>query len=338
MEKQILELKQWIAEQLGTDLFELQPLKGDASFRTYFRVFTGDTTYIAMLAPVETENTTPFVTIARAWQQQGIGVPTIFGWAPDKGFVLLSDFGNTLLSECLQPETVDGYYIQAMQALLTLQKMAPQNLPSFNEKALALELSYFEDWFLNKLLGISLDKIKKPLLAPLFAQLISVCLEQDQVIVHRDYHSRNLMIREDGSLGLIDFQDAVIGPITYDLVSLLKDCYVSWPPERVMAWVTLFYQQLKTDGKLADVSLEQFQQWFHFVGLQRHLKVLGVFSRLKLRDNKPQYIQDMPRIMRYILQVTSSYDNFQGFHQWLEEEVMPTFERVCEEEKKEKVA
>lgn len=324
------ELKRWIALALGNTDFEIQPLKGDASFRTYSRVLTKDKSYIAMLAPVDFEDTHPFVTIARIWQKHGIEVPTIYGWEPSRGFVLLSDFGDTLLSSRLTIETVDSYYFNAMQILLSLQNIQDESLPLFNHQMIRVELSYFEEWFLEKLLGLNIEP-QKAMLEKIFDELILCCVQQDQVTTHRDYHSRNIMIQENGRLGIIDFQDAVRGPITYDLVSLLKDCYVNWPSEKIMAWVNIYYQHLQAQGKIKSLSQAEFYRWFHFVGLQRHLKVLGIFSRLKIRDNKPHYILDMPRIINYVLQVTSSYAIFADFHQWLCDIVVPPLEDVCEE-------
>lgn len=304
--------KQWIGQQLGSDNFTLCPLKGDASFRAYYRVTLDEKSYIVMWAPPEKEQTRPFVEIARAWHHHGLRVPTVHGWEVSQGFVLLSDFGDTLLYDVLTPTSVDDYYQKAMQILPSLQRM--QVAPLFNEDYIRLELSYFKEWFLHRYLSINTDEIST-ILESTFSQLVASNLAQPQVVIHRDYHSRNLMVLNEGNLGIIDFQDAMMGPITYDLVSLLKDCYIDWPTEKVAQWVKSFYDMTP---QAQQVNISEFTQWFDWTGLQRHLKVLGIFARLYLRDNKPNYLNYMPRIMNYVLQVSEKYPSLAPFHHWMQ--------------------
>lgn len=326
--------KEWISNQLGSTAYSLEPLKGDASFRSYYRVKTGDRSYIVMFAPPTQEKTDAFVAIAKAWKHYGLLVPTVWGWEQEQGFVLLSDFGDVLLLDVLDPSTADKSYCEAMQSLLLLQRTnsAEYSLPHFDEAYIGLELSYFQEWFLEKLLGYQFSKENLNLWQDLKSKLVHSMREQPQVTIHRDYHSRNLMLKPEGGLGIIDFQDAMIGPMTYDLVSLLKDCYIHWPVEKVLGWATDFYHMLHQEKQLVQTDLALFLKWFDWAGLQRHLKVLGIFSRLNLRDGKPHYMKDFPRIMQYVLQVTEKYQEFNEFHQWLLAEVTPSLEQRFSQE------
>ena len=307
-------LENWLSLHFGKP-FSMSPLQGDASFRSYFRVWLEDKTYIVMLAPPSRgEQTAPFVTIARGLAQHGLPVPEVLNWDPEQGFVLLSDLGDTLLLDQLNDQSVDGYYSEAMKLLKPLQS-APLQVPVFDETHLRRELSLFRDWFVEKLLGIHLTSAVEKLFEQMNQILIHHFHSQPQVVVHRDYHSRNLMVlNENHQLGIIDFQDAMIGPITYDLVSLLKDCYIDWPREKVCGWVKQFCSSEYDDA--------EFLQWFDAVGLQRHLKVLGIFSRLKLRDNKPGYLKDTPRILNYVLEATKQIAELEPFDHWLREEIV----------------
>ncbi|MCS5710115.1 phosphotransferase [Candidatus Berkiella aquae] len=319
------DFKHWIGESLGTTHFQITALKGDASFRTYYRIQAADKTYIAMLAPPEKEKTDEFVAIARYWESQGLCVPQILAWQQQAGFVLLSDFGDVLLLDTLNEQTVDMSYSLAMQSLLPLQMARPTDyrLPSFGATHVRQELSLFDEWFLGTLLNVVPTENEQQLLENTYHQLIQVVTEQPQVVIHRDYHSRNIMVLPNHHLGIIDFQDAMIGPITYDLVSLLKDCYIAWPLTRVHHWAHDFYNMLHKQKRIKDVSAEQFIEWFDCVGLQRHLKVLGIFSRLKFRDNKASYLHDIPRIMDYVLAITEQYSFLTEFDSWLKQSVLP---------------
>ncbi len=329
MENFELNLRQWISQQLGTHEFQFNALPGDASFRAYFRIRQGANSYIAMLAPPSKERTDDFVRIACAWHEQGVLVPEILAWEKAQGFVLLTDFGDALLLDNLNPQNVENYYRTAMHALVDLQKTCPKaiHLPPYDAQYAMLELSYFQDWFVHQLLGISFSAEESTAWADAAEFIIQQFCAIPQATVHRDYHSRNLMVVGQSKLGIIDFQDAMVGPITYDLVSLLKDCYITWPHNDINRWVSYFYEKLQEQQQLAqNISLAQFNQWFDIVGLQRHLKVLGIFSRLKLRDNKAHYLQHLPRIMQYILNVTTKYAVLGGFHQFMVNTVLPKME------------
>lgn len=319
------EFKLWIEEALGSEHFQINPLKGDASFRSYYRIHFADKSYIAMLAPPETEKTDAFVAIAKNWKTQGLHVPTVWAWQPQHGFVLLSDLGDTLLLDILNEETAPLYYAQALQTLLPMQMANPQDfpLPAFDSMHTRNELALFDEWFLGKLLKKSLSTEDQQTVKRVYDTLVKSVTDQPQVVIHRDYHSRNLMVLPNNMLGVIDFQDAMVGPITYDAVSLLKDCYIAWPRENISAWVNDFYQMLVAHKRLDNCSFAQFMEWFDFVGLQRHLKVLGIFSRLNFRDNKPNYLHDIPRIMNYVLAVTEQYTVLKEFDTWLRRNVLP---------------
>lgn len=311
----------------------MNPIQGDASFRSYYRVHHADKSYIAMLAPPDKEKTDAFVAIAKSWKSDGLQVPTVWAWQPQHGFALLSDFGDVLLLDVLNDKTAHGYYTKAMQTLIPLQRAKPTDyhLPPFAGAHARQELGLFDEWFVEKLLNLHLSTKEQNSLKKVYDLLLMSIQNQPQVVIHRDYHSRNLMVLNNDELGIIDFQDAMMGPITYDLASLLKDCYIAWPEEQIHAFVHDFYQMLKVENRLGDVSLAEFIQWFDCVGLQRHLKVLGIFSRLKLRDNKPKYLKDIPRIMQYVLNVTGRYPFFSELDQWLRQTVLPVLPKALAE-------
>lgn len=317
------DFKQWIGEQLQSEDFSLESLRSDASFRSYYRVKQKDFSYVVMDAPPEREKTDLFVEIAKLWQAHSLPVPQVFAWEKQKGYVLLSDFGDTLLLDVLNEENVESYYEQAIDLLVHLQERAPRTLPHFDEHYIRLELGLFREWFCEKLLGMTLSESDQLILNSVNQHLVDNCLMQPQVTIHRDYHSRNLMVLNEAEhFGLIDFQDAMIGPITYDLVSILKDCYVQWPPEKIEKWAMNYYVKIQDQHPTLN-DFDEFMRWFDWTGLQRHLKVLGIFSRLNLRDNKPRYLHDMPRILRYILDVTVRYEVLAPFDDWLNETILP---------------
>lgn len=298
----------WLKQTLKEQDFTLVPLTGDASFRRYFRV----NQYVLMDAPPEKENSEPFIKVAHLLEQQQVPVPTIHAANLQQGFMLLSDFGDQLLQSALTDDSVDGYYQQAMSILQKIQACTANDLPRYDPTFILFELERFNEWYLGRELNLSLTPSINSILNPVYQQCVSVFAEQPQVFVHRDYHSRNLMILADKQLGVIDFQDAMFGPITYDLISLLKDCYIDWPLHRVDQWVKAYHQQLSLD-----CSTDQFQEWFDWCGLQRHLKVIGTFARLKHRDQKPNYMLDVPRALQYIFAMCQRYPNLNNFQQFL---------------------
>jgi hypothetical protein len=304
-------LCQWLAQQFEKEQIELSVVSGDASFRRYFRYKQNGSSWVVMDAPPEKENSTSFVEIARAWIAQGIKVPEIKALSLDQGFMLLSDFGENLLLSKLnpkQPKPDQGkhYYTKAMKAIVDIQS-SKLSLPAYDSNLLQTEMSLFKDWLIEAKLGLELSAQESKDLKTCLTLLEQRALAQEQVTVHRDFHARNLMICEDDSLGVIDFQDAVRGPITYDLVSLLRDCYIVWPTELVSEWCHEFYQLLiKQSPELATGlgDFKRFKEDFDLMGLQRHLKVAGIFARLSLRDEKHAYLADIPRTLEYIVSVS----------------------------------
>lgn len=311
MDQRLEQLKVWLND-CGIGYQSIEPASADASFRRYFRINDQGYTFIVMDAPPEKEDCRPFIHIANLLLQRGLNVPKILQQDLEQGFLLLSDLGSTVFLSELNSDTVDDMYRVAMDVLLQLQQYENPDLPAYDENLLRTEMSLFPDWYLAKHLNLSLDVEQQAILEQSFALLVENALVQPQVCVHRDYHSRNLMINKDNPRqpGVIDFQDAVIGAVTYDLVSLLKDCYIQWPREKVESWVHYFYSQALSRGIIRDVSFETFLRWFDLMGLQRHIKVAGIFSRLYHRDGKSGYLNDIPLTMEYIFEVLNFYPEF----------------------------
>ena len=336
-------LAQWVASQLQTlhqqpVSVNLQMVSGDASFRRYFRCqlppAQGGDSVICVDAPVATENNPAFVKVAAGLAATGIRVPAVLGAEFEQGLLLLSDLGDQLLLPQLTEQTVDQYYRQAMAVLLNLMaaKFDDAPLPRYDQDLLQRELNLFRDWFCQQYLGLSLSAEEADLMGRYFDQLCQQALAQPQVTVHRDFHSRNIMILDSGELGVIDFQDAVRGPITYDLVSLLRDAYVAWPLEQVKSWVADFCGQLNAQWGLG-LSEGEYWRWFNQVAAQRHLKVLGIFARLSLRDGKSGYLSDMPLTYSYLQReltvLAADGDRLaEAFGHWLTSRVLPSLLRV----------
>lgn len=326
-------LQDWVVTSLpelnlGHPKGELETVSGDASFRRYFRQFTDSTSYICVDAPPEKEDSHPFVQIARSWYQQGVHVPQVLKVDFEQGFMLLSDLGNDLLWPALNTDSADALYELAMDSLLDIQQTHIDDyaLPAYDAELLDREMALFPEWYLSKHLGMTLTAADQRLLTETFELLRNTAMGQPQVPVHRDYHSRNIMlVDKSGSteLGIIDFQDAVMGPFTYDLVSLLRDCYIEWPVESVEQWAHTFFQKAHDRGIAGGQSPQQLMLWFDWMGLQRHIKVAGIFARLNHRDGKAAYLNDIPLTMKYIEQVAAKYDGLSAFHQWLVEKVLP---------------
>jgi aminoglycoside/choline kinase family phosphotransferase len=316
----------------------LTPLAGDAGFRRYFRL-AGQPSLIAVDSPPEKENNPAYMDVAMAFQRHGVTTPKILAVDFAKGFFLLEDFGHQLL----HPELLAGtlaeensparlsaanYYQQAESVLLDIQAVEPEAkvFAPYDMSRLQGEMDLFAEWFLGQLLGVTLSDQERSMLNRLFSHLIDSAVRQPQVVVHRDYHSRNLMLLEDGALGVIDFQDAVVGPLTYDLVSLLKDCYLRLPRQQVVDRALDFKKRLVTELPMDSISDEQFIRWFDLIGLQRHIKVMGIFARLALRDGKRGYLKDLPLVIRYSLEVcamTEGIDEGRAFYDWFIERIEP---------------
>ncbi len=316
--------------QLGIDLahdWRLLPVSGDASFRRYFRVHSHNLTWIAVDAPPETEDSGQFVAIARAWAPLDIHVPRIHACDLKQGFMLQSDLGDTLYLDVLNAQNVDVLYTKALASLSHIQQSISLGrgieLPRYDRTMLLFEAGLFREWFLEKLLGLVLSEGEQQMLDEVFEVLADSALAQPQVCVHRDFHSRNLMVSRESTPGVIDFQGAVIGPVTYDLVSLLRDCYIDWPQARVYDWMARFGQTLHNEGMIEVYDDQLFRSWFDLMGMQRHLKAVGIFSRLNLRDGKPNYLIDIPRTLGYIRQVAEAYPEFDALADYLKHKVVP---------------
>lgn len=318
-------LLKWLTEELNLQVQAIEPASSDASFRRYFRVTHNEGCQIVMDAPPDKEATEPFIRLAALFKQAQVHVPAVFQQNLVQGFLLLDDFGCKSYLDGLQPDNADTLYQSAMASLFGLQSnvdIKSALLPVYDAALLKRELSIFYDWFLQQLLGIVLPVSVRQSVDDL---LVDSALQQPLVCVHRDFHSRNLMLLDSGAPGIIDFQDAVIGPITYDLVSLLRDCYIRWPQENVDDWMAQYYYRLVQAGMLA-VELTQFKRWFDLMGLQRHLKAMGIFARLHLRDGKSTYLADIPRTMSYVLDVGELYPELTDFKNFLQQQVVPVYQ------------
>jgi aminoglycoside/choline kinase family phosphotransferase len=317
----------WLENDLLLIITHCEPASSDASFRRYFRVKTSGQQFIVMDAPPTKENIEPFIRIAKLLAQSQINVPNIFQQNLTDGFLLLEDFGSQCFLDRLNDATAADLYQSAFDSLFKLQtQTSTQNsgLPGYDEALLHRELAIFDEWFLGQLLDIS---IPEAVWETVRGILTASALEQPRVCVHRDYHSRNLMVLDSDSPGVIDFQDAVIGPITYDLVSLLRDCYIAWPEQQVEQWTLNYFERLQQAG-LIDCNSAQFKRWFDLMGLQRHLKAIGIFSRLHLRDGKSNYLDDIPRTLNYITTVCAAYPELAEFSDFLHEQVLPVLSKA----------
>lgn len=307
------QLKTWLETIFSADSFTLTTASADASFRRYFRVHLiqkgayGET-LIAMDAPPQQENCRPFVKIAKLLSEAGLNVPQVLAQDIERGFLLLSDLGNDTYLSQLNVQNASKLYAEANQALIKIQLASKPNvLPLYDEALLMREMQLFADWYVVKHLGIELNDQQKSVLKNTFDVLNQNILAQGQVYVHRDYHSRNLMITQENNPGVLDFQDAVYGAITYDLASLMKDAYISWDEEVMIDWVVRYWQAAKKMNLPVPEDFGAFYRDFEWMGAQRHIKVLGIFARLYHRDGKNAYLKDIPLVMEYLRKVCERY-------------------------------
>ncbi|MCK5728468.1 MAG: phosphotransferase [Methylococcales bacterium] len=324
LDKRATALLCWLKNDLSLTVNTFEPASSDASFRRYFRVTHPQGTYVVMDAPPDKENTEPFIRIARLLKDANVNVPHIHHSNLPQGFLLLDDFGAVCLLDQLNASNAQKLYLNAFDELFKLQtNLSPKasKLPVYDASLLTQELSLFYNWFSQQLIGETIPETIKQNLNSLLSES---ALAQPQVCVHRDYHSRNLMLIDTDTIGVIDFQDAVIGAITYDLVSLLRDCYITWSEGSVESWLNRYYQRLLAHN-MVDVSFKDFKRWFDLMGLQRHMKAIGIFARLHLRDQKSGYLADIPRTMAYIETVCQQYSELEGFYHWLSNQILPIY-------------
>ncbi len=308
-------LEHWLASldgALGLDRESLEPASNDASFRRYFRIRgAGGTTRIVMDAPPPQEDTRPFIHAAKVLKRSGVSVPTVLAADTAQGFLLLEDFGNATFLGQLKADAATSplLYQDAWRALVTMQQAsAPELFPAYSRELLLRELMLFPDWYLARHKEVRLDAEQSGVLQGAFERILANNLAQPSVFVHRDYHSRNLMVLPgERNPGILDFQDAVYGPITYDLVSLLRDAYIRWDEAQVLDWAIRYWEAARAAGLPVAADFSDFYRDFEWMGLQRHLKVLGIFARLFYRDGKPAYLDDMPLVLEYVLQVVRRY-------------------------------
>lgn len=326
MSKRLQQLHHWLQTECQYHDYKLTPASADASFRRYFRMQQSDqSSLIIMDAPPEKENCAPFIKIAQRLTKMDCHAPNIIKTNLELGFLLLEDLGDRLYLNELNKDTVDRLYGDALSALMTMQTcIETSDLPEYSETLLKQELDLFTDWYLVQQMLYPLSTTEEADLAHIFTQLIENQLEQPSVFVHRDYHSRNLLVCNPPTPGIIDFQDAVKGALTYDLVSLIKDCYIRWPRTKVLEWIEGYYHLAQQSGILnAKISLETFIRWTDLTGVQRHLKAIGIFSRLDIRDQKSDYIKEIPRTAYYIIELAKVYPELTPLIQILRETTKP---------------
>lgn len=337
------ELTSWTNELLDQLLddkqgsVELEPVSGDASFRRYFRARVGDDSYIAVDAPPEHEDNQTFVHLSNLLLASGISAPKVYSVDYDQGFMLLVDLGDDLYLPALlhyqrndDIASSEALYSEAIDALVLIQSgLNKGGLPAFTVEKLQAEMQLFTTWFCGSFLSFKIDEAGTGLCNSTFLWLAQQLSDQQQVAVHRDYHSRNLMLLDtskfgaDCGPGVIDFQDAVSGSYTYDLVSLLRDCYISWPRQQVEDWASLYLVKAQAAGMLAGYPETQLIRDMNIAGLQRNLKVIGIFARLSIRDNKSEYLADIPLVIRYFLDVSAEFEEMAEFRAWFITEVLP---------------
>ncbi|MGJ8690931.1 MAG: aminoglycoside phosphotransferase family protein [Thalassotalea sp.] len=330
----------WLQNLFPKHDFSVEALTGDAGFRRYFRLNFPEISLIAVDAPPDKSNNNAFVEIAKALALQGILVPEVQHYDEQQGFLVIADLGSTLLSDKVLSENVLSdknhaeqasadnsqlFYRKAIDSLLTIsaiQSLEHYCLPVYDRDFIATELAIFPEWLLSKHLNLQLSVSEQQQLTQCFELLIANALAQPQCFMHRDFHSRNLMLTDSDKIAVIDFQDAVIGPITYDIVSLLRDCYIKWPPTLVDELFSYFQQQIESRLK-QKISPEQWQRWFDLMGMQRHIKASGIFARLYHRDNKSGYLQDIPLTLTYLVDMGEKYPELGFIAQLVTEKVLP---------------
>ena len=327
MSERFESLQNWLKESLNTSDFVLKPASEDASFRYYYRLALENKTFIVMDAPPDQEDCRPFVKVSDILRSSNVNVPIIHNIDLQQGFLLLSDFGDEHYLNKLSDSTANDLYSDAIRTIVLMQAGSDTTeLSKYDEALLRREMCLFTDWLLDKHLGITLNTDQAKAIDAVFDLLVTNAIQQPQVFVHRDFHSRNLMLTTENNPGVIDFQDAVHGPITYDLMSLLKDCYIKWSKDEVNAWIDFYLDELAIMHSELEIDRAQFQRWFDFMGVQRHLKASGIFARLSYRDGKHGFLKDIPRTLSYIVDLKHSYEELLPLCQLIEESILPELE------------
>jgi len=325
-------IRDWLSRELRLKVARVEPASSDASFRRYFRVYCNGGTYVVMDAPPGKEDVRPYLKVSGLLESLGAHVPHVHETDVGRGLLLLEDLGTTLYLERLAAgEETERLYAAALDTLAAIQvrgRAAAAELAPYDRAELARELGLMPEWFLARHLSLTLSEAENELLAGCFEFLIREALAQPTVFVHRDYHARNLLVVAERNPGVIDFQDALRGPVGYDVVSLLKDCYIGWPRERVLGWLRGLRARLLAQGGEAGTSDAEFQHWFDLIGVQRHLKVLGIFCRLWYRDGKPGYLPDLPRTLEYVRDVSARYAELGPLARFLETRVVAQLARA----------
>jgi len=312
----------WVTRELRLSPRRIEPASSDASFRRYFRVFHDGGTHIVMDAPPPQEDVRPYLNVTVMLETAGVHVPRVFEWDAERGLILLEDLGTRqYLPELKANADADLLYRDALEALADIQVRARESafqLPPYDRAVLVREMALMPEWFCARHLQLELTREQGEMLTAAFEFLVTEALAQPQVFVHRDYHSRNLMITRERNPGVIDFQDALRGPVGYDLVSLLKDCYISWPRPRVEGWVREYRQMMhERASHSAGANDAQMLHWFDLIGIQRHLKVLGIFARLWYRDGKSGYLHDLPLTLRYVVDACQRFPALRPLREFL---------------------
>lgn len=305
--ERLLDLDWWLSQVFAGEHFLILPASSDASFRRYYRIDLDGQTYIVMDAPPEHEDCQPFIHVAGLFAEAGVHVPRILAQNLELGFLLLTDLGQDTYLDKLEESTADALYRDANEALIKIQLASrPGELPDYDADLLLREMRLFSEWYVPRHLGVTLSAGQQATLEASFDLILRRVLAQPRVYVHRDYHSRNLMVCEPNP-GILDFQDAVYGPITYDLVSLYKDAYIAWDEEQILDWVIRYWERAKKEGLPVAADFGDFYRDFEWMGVQRHIKVLGIFARLKHRDGKDAYLQSMPLVLDYLRRACERY-------------------------------
>lgn len=309
-------IKAWAASALPAPLIDWQPASADASFRRYFRATTAQGSFVVMDAPPRHEDCGPWLKIGQIFRAAGVNTPEIYAENLAEGFILMSDLGSTTYLSALtvQPTEADLLYRAANASLIHLQQASqPGVLPPYDEALLRRELDLFPEWYIAKHLGVTLTDAQRAVMEQTFRAILDNNLAQPLVFVHRDWHSRNLMVTAERTPGVVDFQDAVYGPITYDLASIYKDAYIGWEEPQILDWVIRYWQAARTAGLPVREDFADFYRDFEWMGVQRHIKVLGIFARLSHRDGKDGYLKDMPKVMADLRRACERYQELRAF-------------------------